>query len=171
MVGIVLVVIAIIVIAMVKQNRIKIYQAVSILLAVAFVAIVFGSTVFTRPVGARVYQLEVFWSWKEIFGIQPLGRIGSTGGDFLIVENLLNMILLMPFGVLLPFVMGRRLHWWQGLLAGLIVSTTVELSQLIFCRGLFEFDDMIHNSIGCMVGCICGSLLFGAIMRKESHRK
>ncbi len=28
------------------------------------------------------------------------------------------------------------------------MSATIELSQLIFMRGLFEWDDMIHNGLG-----------------------
>ena len=39
------------------------------------------------------------------------------------------------------------------LLAGFLVSVVIELSQLIFKRGLFEGDDMIHNALGCMLGC------------------
>ena len=34
------------------------------------------------------------------------------------------------------------------------MSATIELSQLIFMRGLFEWDDMIHNGLGCMAGCL-----------------
>lgn len=26
----------------------------------------------------------------------------------------------------------------------------IEVSQLVFMRGLFEWDDMIHNRIGCI---------------------
>ena len=35
-----------------------------------------------------------------------------------------------------------------------MISAVIEVSQLVFMRGLFEWDDMIHNRIGCMVGCI-----------------
>ena len=30
----------------------------------------------------------------------------------------------------------------------------IELAQLISCRGLFEFDDVIHNAIGTAVGVL-----------------
>lgn len=29
--------------------------------------------------------------------------------------------------------------------------------QLVLCRGLFEFDDIIHNSFGCMLGTLAGN--------------
>ena len=61
-----------------KQHKIVVMQAVCGLLLLTFLAIVFGSTVFTRTTGIRQYQLEVFWSWKEILGIGKCGRLGST---------------------------------------------------------------------------------------------
>ena len=68
-------------------------QAVCGLLLLTFLAIVFGSTVFTRTTGIRQYQLEVFWSWKEILGIGKCGRLGSTAEGSLLQENLLNILL------------------------------------------------------------------------------
>ena len=32
------------------------------------------------------------------------------------------------------------------LLAGVVLSGAIEASQFIFARGLFEWDDIIHNS-------------------------
>lgn len=114
--------------------------------------LVLGSTVFTRRVGERKYQLELFWSWKEIFDHR--GRIWAAEGNGLILENILNIFLLMPVGILLPVVLNARVHWWQGLLAGAFISAIIESLQLVLCRGLFEFDDIIHNGIGCMAACV-----------------
>ena len=132
-------------------------QAVSGLALLVFLAIVFGSTVFTRTPGIRQYQLEVFWSWKEILGIGKCGRLGSTTEGGLLQENFLNILLLFPAGILLPGVFNRKLKWWQGLMVGILVSSSIELSQLLLCRGLFEFDDIIHNSFGCMLGSLAGN--------------
>ena len=49
-------------------------------------------------------------------------------------------------------------------LAGICVSACIEISQLIFLRGLFEWDDMIHNAFGCMVGCI----LCNMVVRRDN---
>ena len=40
----------------------------------------------------------------------------------------------------------------RTLLFGVLVSAVIETSQLVFMRGLFEWDDMIHNGLGCMIG-------------------
>ena len=46
----------------------------------------------------------------------------------------------------------HRIKWYQALIVGISVSAIIEFSQLIFMRGLFEWDDMIHNGLGCMMG-------------------
>lgn len=153
--AIIFIIVTIVLLMLAFMKKIQISQAIASLLLLTFLAIVFASTVFTRQPEQRMYQLEVFWSWKEIFKIGECGRLGSTGTEGgLLQENLLNMILLMPAGGLLPFVFNRKIRWWQGLLVGVLISSGIECLQLILCRGLFEFDDIIHNSFGCMVGAI-----------------
>lgn len=46
------------------------------------------------------------------------------------------------------------IKWYQALLFGVMISAVIETSQLVFMCGLFEWDDMIHNGLGCMVGCL-----------------
>lgn len=41
-------------------------------------------------------------------------------------------------------------------------SAVIETGQLVLCRGLFEWDDILHNGLGCMAG----SLVIGIIFRK-----
>lgn len=136
------------------QKKIARSQAVAGLILLVFLGIVFGSTVFTRmPDGEHHYELELFWSWKAVY----------HGSRKTLKENLLNMVLLFPVGVLLPVMFRRKLSWWQGLIAGGIVSAAIETCQLIFCRGLFEWDDMIHNCFGCMVGC----MISGFVMKRK----
>lgn len=45
-----------------------------------------------------------------------------------------------------------------------IASALIEVLQLILCRGLFEFDDMIHNGFGCMLGSMLVGLLFQRVI-------
>lgn len=128
-----------------KQKKIVRTQAVAGLLLFLFLGIVFGSTVFARmPDGKHRFEPVIFWSWNEVY----------HGSREMLKENILNMILLFPMGILLPVVFHKTLSWKKGFLAGFIVSVTIEICQLVFCRGLFEWDDMVHNGLGCMIGCI-----------------
>ena len=115
----------------------------------------------------KVLVLIGILTWKEILGIGKCGRLGSTAEGGLLQENLLNILLLFPAGILLPGVTDRKLKWWMGLLVGITVSSAIEISQLWLCRGLFEFDDIIHNSLGCMLGCLLGNKWLMLLGRKE----
>ena len=53
----------------------------------------------------------------------------------------------------------KKIRWWQGVLCGIVVSLGIEILQLVLKRGLFEFDDIMNNSIGCMLGCMFGNLV------------
>lgn len=128
-----------------QKRKILFSQAISGLGMLFFLGIVFGSTIFTRePHADYEYKLEVFWSWREV----------ANGSTEILKENLLNVMLLIPAGGLLPLMMHQKVVWWKGFLTGIEISAVIEFSQLIFRRGLFEWDDMIHNGIGCMVGCL-----------------
>ena len=127
------------------NKRIKMTQAVAVIAFTGFLGIVLASTVLTREVEVRQYKLIPLWSWKEVIVHNDMK---------LLQEILLNSILLMPVGGLLPFMRGEKVKARSALMIGLGISAMIEVSQLIFRRGVFEWDDMIHNSLGCMIGCI-----------------
>lgn len=127
------------------KKKLNIIQAGAVVAMVIFLGIVSGSTVFTRTSTVRQYELMPLWSWRAIIRYHDWG---------LLKENLLNCILLLPAGALLPVITNRKVKWYQALVFGVLISAVIETSQLIFMRGLFEWDDMIHNGLGCMVGCL-----------------
>ena len=133
-----------------KMNRL---QAAAILAELVFLGIVFGSTVFTRTGSVRQYELIPFWSWIAILRYHDME---------LLKENLLNCILLLPAGALLPLIMNRKVKWQEAL-----ISATIEMSQLITMRGLFEWDDMIHNGLGCVIGCVIVNKIIGIFNGKK----
>lgn len=143
-----------------KNNRIKTGQMITILIEISYLAVVFASTVFTRKQRERTYELQLFWSWKYVWQYQ------STE---MLLDNILNIILLFPFGFFLPFIFRRKVSWREGVLCGFFVSLGIEGLQLILCRGLFEWDDMIHNAIGSMIGSRLGNKVIRCIEYNRSH--
>lgn len=79
----------------------------AVLALVVFLGIVFGSTVFTRTGTIHQYELVPFWSWRDIIRYHDWT---------LLKENLLNCILLLPAGVLLPIIANHKIKWYQALL-------------------------------------------------------
>ncbi len=145
----------------VRNRRVKKVQAVAIMLFLVFLAIVFESTVFTRTTITRQVELIPFWSWNAIIRYQDME---------LLKEDLLNCVLLFPAGVLLPFIAMQRIKPKIAFFVGFLISFGIESCQLIFARGLFEWDDMIHNALGCMLGCILVDVLWRCYRKVKDRR-
>lgn len=131
---------------LVKQDKITLIQMFAGLVLFDFMAIVYASTVLTRISTVRIYELVPFWSWRQVI---------LYHNKWLLLENLLNVALLFPMGLILPWTFKDKITWKTAWLAGFLFSATIEFSQLIFKRGWFEWDDMIHNSLGCLLGYLC----------------
>lgn len=124
-----------------------------------FLSIVFASTVFTRTPGKRMYELLPFWSWRRVI----------FEHDFMLLEeNLLNILLFFPIGGLLKLC-SKKIKWKHAAAIGLGISAVIELSQLILCRGWFEWDDMIHNMLGCVCGYLIVKRLYGLKCKFEDY--
>ncbi len=89
-------------------------------------------TFSTATTGPKMsYELIPLWS----YGVKSLR-----------MEILLNIILFVPVGLLAP-------RWKTvGLAAG--YSMLIELAQLVSFRGLFEFDEVMHNALGTAIGVL-----------------
>ncbi|HIW32538.1 MAG TPA: VanZ family protein [Candidatus Paenibacillus intestinavium] len=71
----------------------------------------------------------------------------------LIINIIGNIIVFVPFGILLPAIIIRKKL--IALLAVFLSGVTVmELSQLLLRRGSFDIDDYLLNSIGFIIGYI-----------------
>ncbi|MDO4272353.1 MAG: VanZ family protein [Eubacteriales bacterium] len=145
---------AVIIFLCVKEGRLKRSQAAAVIAFLFFLGIVFGSTVFTRLETERQYVLIPFWSWYKII---------KEHDGVLFQENILNCILLMPVGILLPIIADHAVRLRNAFLMGVSLSSVIEICQLIFKRGLFEWDDIIHNGLGCMLGCMAMNCIFSFI--------
>lgn len=75
-----------------------------------------------------------------------------------------NIILFMPFGMLLPLVHPATAKWWKVLLVSLLLSLFIESVQLVAAVGIFDVDDLILNTCGGLLGYLIG----GAIWKRGS---
>ena len=117
-------------------------DACGMFLLLAYVGAAFSWTVFCRTIKPREYYgIVPFWSYRAIW----------QGETALILENLLNILLLLPTGFLYPLAVGQA-NARRSILFGLSCSVLIELLQLILKSGLSEFDDVFHNTIGVALG-------------------
>lgn len=122
----------------------------------AYIAAVLWITLFSRiGDGYRGFLLP-FHSYVEIL----------KGEWKPLLENIGNIALFIPLGVALK---------WSGVKdvkkAGLLSSLLIEVLQFTFALGTFECDDLIHNTLGAVIGAWCvgkigGEIKLGSQMRK-----
>ena len=103
-----------------------------------------------KPFIGQHFQPELFWSWR-VWNVQR-GQI------------IANVIMFVPVGVL-----AGRIWRWKGLGFGVGLSCAVEMLQLITSRGLCEFDDVMHNAVGTVIGV--GIVVAGKVVMKYQKQE
>lgn len=112
------------------------------LLLMEYIFLLFCSTIVCRVVDETIqYDFHPLWSYKAI----------QDGREDIFVENLMNIFVFIPVGLLLSVVF-KQMKWWIALLIGCGISITIETLQFFLMRGFSEFDDVMHNTLGCLIG-------------------
>lgn len=92
-----------------------------------------------QPSAEPIWHLQLFWSYM-------------SGSRELITENILNVIMFVPLGVFLYDLPSRPIPFSRVLITASLSSLVIELIQLIGRLGEFEFDDILHNTAGALIG-------------------
>lgn len=113
------------------------WRDISFMLFCELVVLIYSATVIFRMENVtRKYNFMPFWSYDK---------------PELLVENIMNIVVFVPIGILLGYSF-RNITWWKALFIGASISASIEISQFCLMRGFSELDDVIHNTIGCMIG-------------------
>lgn len=64
----------------------------------------------------------------------------------------MNVIVFIPVGLLLGSWLRVKGSWAIALLIGCSISLTIESLQFLFIKGFSEVDDVMHNTVGCLIG-------------------
>ncbi len=126
-----------------RNNKLRLSTAITVPLLVFYMSFVLTITLIDRiPTKRPRYELVLFWSYKAI----------QNGRSDLISEVFWNVVLFIPLGILFSLLLSKRK--WISIVLGMLLSAGIELTQLILHRGLFEFDDIFHNTLGTVIGLI-----------------
>ena len=120
----------------------KINRLIIIGLIFIYISVIVYYTLYDRNIMIHYkYDLIPFWSYIAIV----------KGQQHLLYLNLMNILMFVPLGCMIRFVCREIKLSYIAFFAG-ILSLCIEAIQLVTKRGTFEFDDIIHNVIGCMIG-------------------
>lgn len=107
-----------------------------------YILAVLWITLIDREFGNRRAMLVPFWEFANVIkGVRLSFFIGQIFG---------NLVMLMPFGFMLPVI--KKVSLKQVLMISLCFSVGIELTQFITGRGLMEFDDVFNNTVGAVLG-------------------
>lgn len=117
---------------------------------IGYIALVLWIAVFSRSIDFQVPQLDLLWSYKK-----------WLGGDWRLGKEIIaNIGMLIPFGFLLSAnIVSCKKSGIKVLLAGFLFSCIIEILQYVLWRGLFEFDDVVNNTAGAVLGYLLYQLL------------
>jgi glycopeptide antibiotics resistance protein len=82
--------------------------------------------------------------------------LGEPG--YVAVEFTANILMFVPFGVLVRLA-SVRLQWWMILALGFLTTVTIELTQLALPSRYSTVSDVIANTLGTAVGLAALKLL------------
>ena len=109
---------------------------------IAYVLFLLWLTILSRQprTGVRVFKWELLWAYRAWIAGESFGRTES-------IQNINNILVFIPFGVLFP---GKRWKWL--LLTAVLLSAVIEAVQYALNLGWCEIDDVICNVLGAAAG-------------------
>lgn len=140
-------------------KKLPLTKSITMLLLIMWFGIVMVLTTFSRG-----QNFEGWVNLRLFSGYLSAWHQWSLSEFQLII---FNMLMFMPLGFLLPLLGMRTRRFTPVLWISLAVTIGIELLQMISRRGIFELDDILHNTIG----SIAGYLIMNAILDSVKQRK
>ncbi len=146
-----------------KDKKFPWKKALAYLLFVGYIVILLAVTILRYRGGFRDYSLYLFRAWREAW---------NSFSMQLWLNVLLNIALFIPLGALLPIMFKPFKKWYIMLPSGFGCSLIIELIQLALGRGIFDVDDLLTNTLGCMFGyCIVLAVSKFELKNRKSYTR
>lgn len=147
-----------------KPGKLSKFKLLVCFVFVIYIVFVLSATVINRGGSYENYRryLLPFSSYKEAWN------------RFTVVEwrnFILNIMLFVPMGVLLPLLSSKLQTFWKTYVIGFGSSLIIESIQYVFKSGVVEFDDVFNNTLGTMIGYGIIMLLLYVIDNRKRSKK
>ena len=137
-----------------RQKFNKMQCAAAILLSLYIVVLLYFTVTGRYSHEEYEYKINFFTSYRWFF---------QYNGEQVLRQLLINFVMLMPVGFLLPIVIKAKHKYLITMALSLLLTVFIETMQLITKCGSFEVDDIINNFIGAVLGmliyALCSKLL------------
>ena len=153
-----------IILRMLRKSKCSIWKYFNILLHVLSVLFIIRMTLLGRKVGIRELEFIPFYTLTTI-----------SYNNEAIRTLLMNIILLVPFGLTAPYMIGEKikneyLKWGICILSAGVLSILIESLQYCLGVGRAEIDDVICNTLGGGLGVLADVVGFWLNGRRRKQR-
>lgn len=108
-----------------------------------YISQVIGITLLNRVMEEEVrYDLNFF----EVY------KIAFEGNSVFATQLIGNVVMFIPFGLLLPLCFESLDGFFRVLFVSLLFSLFIETVQLFTHTGIFELPDLMNNTVGGVIG-------------------
>ena len=128
-----------------KHKFNKVQCGAAILLSLYIVVLLYFTVVGRYSHEEYEYQINFFTSYRWFF---------EQNGEQVLRQLLINLVMLMPVGFLLPVVIKAKHKYLITMALSLLLTVFIETMQLITKCGSFEIDDIINNFVGAVIGML-----------------
>ncbi|OWT52050.1 VanZ family protein [Bacillus sp. K2I17] len=129
-----------------------------------YVFLFYLSLVYKVTQIATVWDISRYEKWIRVSQINL--TLFDTAGS---TTYLLNIVLFMPFGFLLPTIWSQFRKMKNTVCAGFFFSLAIELNQLLNNR-ITDIDDLFTNTLGAIIGYVLYKVLFKMICKREEKK-
>lgn len=124
-------------------DSIKKKAVLKISLLIIYLAVIVYVTLLNRQ------QEPERMAWLTLFGSYK--RAWEESHEFILWGLIDNVIMMIPFGILLPWI-DRKLHLIQTIAAAFVFTMLIEVTQYLTRLGYFDVDDIWNNLWGTIIG-------------------
>lgn len=119
------------------------------------VPVILRTTLWRNGEGTPVHSLRLLQSYRDAV---------ITGNVEIYRSNFMNVALFFPAGLLMAALLPRRWPRWARCLVTVLTlaaaSVAIEYLQYSYNLGKCEADDVMHNTLGALLGSLCGVVEF-----------
>lgn len=149
----------------IKKRQLLLYA-----LSIGYIVIIIGATFLSRFQDSIMYNgglnFSLFSSYREAYHHIDANMMKDT----LFRNLILNIMLFIPVGFLIPFYSDKLKKMYRVVLIGFLATVTIELTQHFNDYGVFEIDDVFNNTLGTLLGYCC-FMIFYKLKNKENWKK
>lgn len=126
-----------------QGERINGKDFIELIIFTAYIVFLLGGTLLCRDIGqSHRVEWRLFWSYKEIM---------NNPNVSIKFQMLYNVLIFIPWGAIVPRLFQVK-SGSRVIINALFFSLFIEMTQLILRLGLFELDDIYHNTVGAVLG-------------------